>query len=245
MKHFHSCWCCLLLLGLSWSPLWAAETGYRLDRAQIRITDIESLRRGANIFATNCLSCHSLGYMRYNRIGKDLGWTNDELRQNVMLYGGGIYDPIITPLAEDAALDAYGVVPPDLTLRARLRSPDWLLSYLKGFYRDADRPSGFNNAIFADTAMPNILTSLQGIQEPVYTEIHGEQQLTGLKTVIPGTLNRKEFHNQMSDLVNFMDYVSEPAKLQRVRLGWKVLLFLFVLIILSYLVKREYWKDIK
>ncbi len=222
----------------------AAESGYRLDKAQTDITDIESLRRGAQFYAINCLSCHSLGYMRYNRVGKDLGWNDDELRKNVMLFGGGVYDAIVSPLSEDAGLQAYGVAPPDLTLRARVRGNNWILSYLKGFYRDPDSTSGFNNAIFAGTAMPNILAATQGIQDPVYEEVHGKKQLVKLTLAVPGSMSRKEFHNQMNDLVNFMEYVSEPAKIQRIRLGWKVMLFLLVLIFLAWLVKREYWKDV-
>ena len=231
----------LIFLG---TTAWAAETSFRLDKAQTRITDIESLKRGAVFYAQNCLSCHSAKYMRYSRIGKDLGWTNEKLRSNIMLQGGGVYDPMMSPLTEEAALAAYGTVPPDLSLRARIHTTHWLLSYLKGFYRDPESSTGFNNAIVKNTAMPNILASFQGVQEPVYSETHGEKQLRSLSLVAPGRLNKKEFHNQMTDLVNFLDYMSEPAKIKRVKLGWKVLLFLLILIVLAYLVKREYWKDI-
>lgn len=226
------------------ATVYAAENSFRLDKAQTRITDIESLKRGALFYAQNCLSCHSAKFMRYSRIGQDLGWTNEELRANIMLQGGGIYDPMISALTEAAALEAYGVVPPDLSLQARIHTTHWLLSYLKGFYRDPESASSFNNVILKNTAMPNILAPLQGIQEAVYSEVHGEKQLTGLTLAIPGRLNKKEFHNQMTDLINFLDYMSEPAKLKRVQLGWKVLLFIFILIVLAYLVKREYWKDI-
>ncbi len=221
----------------------AAESGYRLDKAYTKITDIESLRRGAKTFAQNCVACHSAQYMRYSRIGEDLKWNNDELREN-MLVRGGIYEPIISPLSEEAALAAYAVVPPDLTLRSKVRGLNWMLSYLKGFYRDADSSTGYNNAIFPGTAMSNVLVAMQGIQDPVYKDSHGKQKLVGLELATPGSMNKKEFHNAMTDLVNFMDYLSEPAKIQRVKLGWKVMLFLLLLIVLTYFVKREYWKDV-
>ena len=223
----------------------AAETPFRLDKAQTDITDLESLRRGAVFFAQHCVACHSAKYMRYTHIGRDLGWTNEELRAKIMLQGGGTYDPIISPLSAETAQEAYNTIPPDLSLRARVRTKDWLLSYLKGFYRDEKSASGFNNVISENTAMPNILAPFQGVQEPIYEEVHGENRLVKLDLVIPGQLNKKEFHNSMMDLVNFLDYMSEPAKLKRVQLGWKVLLFMLLLIALAYLVKREYWKDIK
>lgn len=237
--------CSLLLMGtiIYAGNLPAAESGYRLDKANTKITDLDSLRRGAKLFAQNCVSCHSAQYIRYSRIGEDLKWNNEELRENMHILSG-IYEPIKSPLSEEAALETYGVLPPDLSLRAKVRGLDWMLSYLKGFYRDQSSPNGFNNAIFPDTAMSNILVAMQGIQEPIYAEEHGEKKLTGLKLVAGGSMGKKEFHNAMTDLVNFMGYMSEPAKIQRVKLGWKVMLFLFILIMLSYFVKREYWKDI-
>ena len=236
--------CLLLLLGGMQTAMAAGGSGdYRLDKADTDITDLESLRRGAILYTQNCVACHSAKYMRYSRIGEDLEWSNEELRKNMNVLGS-VYDSIASPLTDEAAITAYGVVPPDLSLRAKVRGLDWMLSYLKGFYRDTDSSTGFNNAIFPDTGMSNILVALQGLQDPVFEEVDGEQVLVGLKQASPGTLNRKEFHNAMNDLVNFMDYMSEPAKIQRVQLGWKVMLFLLLLILLSYLVKREYWKDV-
>ncbi|MBE8182226.1 MAG: cytochrome c1 [Candidatus Portiera sp.] len=233
----------ILALCLIAGNVWAAGSDYRLDKAYTKITDIESLRRGAIIFAQNCVSCHSAQYMRYSRIGEDLEWSSEELRKNMGITGS-VFDTIASPLTDEAAEAAYGIVPPDLSLRAKVRGLDWMLSYLKGFYRDEQSSTGFNNAIFPDTAMSNILAALQGIQDPVYEEDHGEKVLVGLELSSPGIMSRKEFHNAMTDLVNYMDYMSEPAKLQRVQLGWKVMLFLLLLIFLTYFVKREYWKDV-
>lgn len=233
----------ILVFCSSIGNLWAAESDYRLEKAYTKITDIESLRRGALIFAQNCVACHSAQYMRYSRIGEDLEWSNDELRQN-MGVTGSVFDTIKSPLSAEAATAAYGIEPPDLSLRAKVRGLDWMLTYVKGFYSDEGSSTGFNNVIYPDTAMSNVLAAMQGIQEPVYEEVHGEQKLVGLKITTPGLMTRKEFHNAMTDLVNFMDYISEPAKLQRVQLGWKVMLFLLLLIFLTYLVKREYWKDL-
>ena len=235
---------CSGLLAIFSLPVGAASSDYPLERARHDITDIESLRRGAEFYVVNCQSCHALKYMRYSRIGKDLNWDADALRDKLRM-PDSVFDTISSPLSEEQGVQAYGIAPPDLSLRSRVRGSDWMLTYLKGFYQDADSATGFNNVVFPGVAMPWLLAGMQGVQQPVYDQMHGEKRLTELELVEKGSMSRKEFHNAMLDLTNFLEYVGEPAKIQRVQLGWKVLLFVLVLIWLTVLVKQEYWRDVK
>ena len=219
----------------------------RLGQGNISITDIESLRSGAAFFTRNCVSCHSAEFMRYKRISDDLNMSEEELKTTgIMPADAGIYDYIETVLSREDAIAAYGIVPPDLSLTARKRGADWILAYLRAYYPDHTKTSGFNNLVFPNTAMPNIFIGLQGTQIPVIeTNSHGEKVFLGFKEEMEGSLNKKQFYNQMRDVTNYMDYLAEPAKLQRVALGWKVLLFIALLILITYFIKREYWKDVR
>lgn len=218
----------------------------RLGQGNLKITDIESLRSGAAFFAKNCVSCHSAELIRYKRIADDLQMSEEALKTaGIMPEDAGIYDAVQTMLSAEGAVAAYGVVPPDLSLTARKRGTDWLLAYLRAYYPDDTQASGFNNLVFPNSAMPNIFIGLQGIQNPIIKEDgHGGKQFLGFQQESAGSLNQKQFYNQIRDLVNYMDYLAEPAKIQRVTLGWKVLLFILLLMIVTYFIKREYWRDI-
>ena len=234
----------LLLTALSSQIVFAAGgSDYRLEPARNDITDIESLRAGAQFYVTNCQTCHSMEYMRYSRIGQDLQWSEAELRANLNM-PDSIYASIKSPLSPEQGELAYGIAPPDLSLRARVRGSDWILTFLKGFYPDPESPTGYNNVVYEGVAMPWLLAGLQGSQQPLYQDMHGEQQLVGLELSNPGSMNRRQFHDTMLDLTNFLEYAGEPAKMQRVQLGWKVMLFILVLTGLTILVKQEYWRDI-
>ena len=219
----------------------------RLGQGNISITNIESLRRGAVFFANNCTSCHAVELMRYKRIGDDLKMSEEEMKSaGIMPDDANIYDSIKTPLSPVDAKAAYGTIPPDLSLTARVRGTSWILAYLRAFYQDDASSNGVNNLVFPNTAMPNMFIGIQGIQSPIIeTDGHGEKRFLGFKQESEGSLNKKTFYNQMRDLTNYMDYLAEPAKIQRVTMGWKVLLFIFLLIIVTYFIKREYWKDVK
>ena len=234
----------LLATLVSQIALAAGGSDFRLEAARNDITDIESLRAGAQFYVNNCQSCHSMEYMRYSRIGQDLQWSEDELRAQLNM-SGSIYDSIKSPLDPEQGELAYGIAPPDLSLRARVRGSDWILTFLKGFYPDPDSPTGYNNVVYGGVAMPWLLAGMQGSQQPVYKEMHGEDTLIGLELTSAGSMNRKEFHDTMLDLTNFLEYAGEPAKMQRVQLGWKVMAFILVLIALTVLVKQEYWRDIR
>lgn len=234
------------LLLLAPSVLLASETGH-LQHADIDLRDQASLQRGAKYFMNYCLGCHSLKYVRYNRLAKDLGIDEVNLRKNLIFGDAKPGDLITTALRDEDALKWFGVVPPDLTLVTRWRSPDWVYTFLKSFYLDDKRPYGVNNLIFPAVGMPHVLGDLQGRQEPVYgppAAPGAEPTIKGLKLVKAGELTPKEYDAMVRDITNFLTYVGEPVRLERERLGRYVLLFLGFLFILTYMLKKEYWKDV-
>ena len=237
-------------------PVTANASGGNVELldAPINLGDKESLRRGAKAFADYCYSCHAASFMRFNRIAKDLDMSEDEVREMMIHTRGKKGDPtkfgelMHVSMTEDYAKDVFGTKVPDLSLAARARGADWIYTYLRSFYIDPYRPTGFNNSVFRDVGMPHVLWSLQGIQEPVYEKVmHGEhevEELTGFRTVQEGSLSKTEYDVFIGDLTGFLVYLSEPAQLQRTSLGWKVLLFLAVFFVFAYALKKEYWKDI-
>ena len=231
-----------------------ASSGVHLDKAPIDISDKESLRRGAKAFADYCYSCHAASFMRFNRIAKDLEMEEQEVRE-MMIHTRGkkgaptkIGDLMKVSMTDDYAKNAFGTAVPDLSLSARARGADWVYTYLRSFYVDPYRPTGFNNSVFADVGMPHVLWSLQGLQEAKYkTVVHGDvevEELEGFEQVQAGSLSSDEYDMFVTDLVNFMVYVAEPVQLERRSLGWKVLLFLIILFGFAYALKKEYWKDV-
>ena len=232
----------------------AASGGAPLLTAPIDINDKESLRRGAKAFADYCYSCHAASFMRFNRIAKDLEMSEDEVREMMIHTRGKKGDPtkigelMKVSMTEDYAKNAFGTAVPDLSLTARARGADWVYTYLRSFYVDPYRPTGFNNAVFPDVGMPHVLWSLQGLQEPVYKKVmHGNvevEELDGFEQIQAGTLSRVEYDMFLGDLTNFMVYLAEPVQVERRSLGWKVLLFLIVLFGFAYALKKEYWKDV-
>lgn len=194
---------------------------YECRKAPINFTDKESLRRGAAIFMTHCASCHALKYMRYGSMATDLSIPPEQMKQFLQLGNAQLSDDIHARIAPDLQLKMFGTMPPDLTLAARKRSPDWIYSYLLSFYPDPTRPFGVNNAVLPETAMPNALDSLR-------------QQV-----------GDQAFITQVGDVVNFLNYVAEPHQHERKIYGFFVILFLLIFLIPVYLLHREYWKDIK
>lgn len=231
------------------APAFASASGgdFPLEKADIDLADKESLQRGAEYFVDYCMGCHSLKYMRYNRMGEDLGLDEVQVRQRF------IFDQETKPgdlmvgtmRSEDGA-KWFGTQVPDLTLVTRSRSPDWVYTYLKSFHADEGRPYGVNNKVFPDVGMPHVLADLQGLQKAVYAEGEGDSHgaFEGFEPVQPGSLSPEEYDQVVRDLTNFLTYVGEPVKLERRRLGIYVLLFLGVLFVLAYALKKEYWKDV-
>ena len=198
-----------------------AASKVHLDHANTDIFDEASLQNGAKLFMNYCSGCHSISFMRYNRIAKDLGLSEEQVAKNLMFAGKKTGEAITTAMPNDGASNWFGGVPPDLSLVARSKGTDWIYTYLRSFYADESRIFGVNNKVLINASMPDVLWPLR------------EQQ------------SESEFDNSIRDITNFLDYVGEPAKLIRLKLGKWVLLFLGVLFILVYMLKKEYWKDVK
>jgi len=239
-----------LALLLTLAPAWvmAAGGGIHLDKANIDPTNKQSLQRGARLFVNYCLSCHAAALMRYERIGKDLGIDEKMVSENLMFTGGKVGDLMTVATADADSKEWFGTVPPDLTVIARARGVDWLYTYLRSFYRDDTKITGVNNLVFADVGMPHVMWELQGWQDPVITTTKDhdgvERKSIALELAEPGLMTPTEFDRATRDLVNFLDYMGEPAKYERRSLGVKVLMFLFMFLVLAILLKKEYWKDI-
>jgi ubiquinol-cytochrome c reductase cytochrome c1 subunit len=237
---------------LSAVPLLAGAAGgghVHLEHAGNDLTDRASLQRGARLFVNYCLSCHPAAFMRYNRVGQDLGLTEEQLRENLMFASEKPGDLMKVAMRPGDSSDWFGQAPPDLTLVARSRGTDWLYTYLLTFYDDSSRPLGVNNLVFPQVGMPHVLWELQGRQAPVYAEVQQADGSTSrtiqrLELVQEGKLTPAEYQGAIRDLVNFLEYASEPVKLERQRLGVWVILFLLVFFGLAYTLKKEYWKDV-
>ncbi|MFN7085364.1 MAG: cytochrome c1 [Burkholderiales bacterium] len=241
--------CAVLLVA---SPAFAAGDEVKLDRAPIDERDLISLQRGAQVFVNYCLNCHSAGYMRYNRL-RDLGLNEQQIRDNLIFTGVKVGDLMKIAMDPKAAKEWFGTTPPDLTVIARSRSSpagsgaDWLYTYLRSFYRDPDRPSGWNNVVYPSVAMPHVLWQLQGEQVLKEEKVPGPGHMkTEHRLVLdkPGTMPQVEYDRLVADLVNYMAYMAEPARNDREIIGIYVLMFIGVLFIFAYLLKKEYWKDV-
>ncbi len=218
----------------------AASDGPIYD-IKVDLNDQSSLQNGARLFVNYCMGCHSAKYMRYNRLGKDLGIPESVLEKNLMFGTDKVGSTMDNAMPAKEAEDWFGVEPLDLTLVTRSRGADWLYSYLLTFYRDPDSATGFNNRQFKDVAMPHVLWELQGIKQPVYDE---QGHITELETVVEGSMSDEEYRNAVYDLVNFMVYMGEPAKMQRYTIGFWVIFYLLILLGLVYSLKKEFWRDV-
>jgi ubiquinol-cytochrome c reductase cytochrome c1 subunit len=219
-----------------------------LDKANNDLADKESLKKGFKTYINYCLGCHQLQYQRYNRTFVDLGIDTDDGIANYMYTGENLGDHITNNMPEKDAASWFGSAPPDLTLEARLRSPDWIYTYLRSFYIDESRPFGVNNTVFKDVGMPHVLQDLQGVSTLTVSkniDEHGlEHEVSSLSPAMGGSLTAEEYDVVVRDLTNFLEYVGEPNKLERKALGYWVLAFLFFFFIISYFLKKEYWKDV-
>ncbi|HXK56910.1 MAG: cytochrome c1 [Gammaproteobacteria bacterium] len=221
-----------------------ASGGGHLEDADIDLGDQASLQRGAKYFVNYCLSCHSAKFQRYNRTAKDLGLSEEEVKENLMFTTDKIGETMTVAMDAQDANTWFGVAPPDLSVIARARGVDWIYTYLRSFYIDESRPFGVNNVVFPDVGMPHVLWKLQGTQKAVFQEHEGQKVFEKFEQVTPGSLSPEEFDAAMRDLTAFLSYVGEPIQMERKRLGTWVLLFLAVFFVLAYLLKKEYWKDV-
>lgn len=222
-----------------------AEEGPELQVANTHLNDQASLQRGATLFMNYCSGCHSLKYLRYSRMGEDLGLTEDEVAKNYIFTGAKPGEQIQVAMNPDDANAWLGKTPPDLSLEGRSRGSDWIYTYLKSFYVDESRPLGWNNTLLPNASMPNVLWQLQGLQRPVMGKGPDEQPAVE-KLVLgeKGTLDPEQYDQAARDISAFLQYAAEPAALQRENYGIWVILFLVVFTFLTYLLKHEYWRDV-
>jgi ubiquinol-cytochrome c reductase cytochrome c1 subunit len=194
-----------------------------------------------------CSGCHSLKYLRYNRMAADLKIPESEVAADLMFTNDKVFDTINSAMPKDAEA-WFGKQPPDLSLMARARGVDYIYSYLKGFYVDKTRPWGVNNLYLPSTAMPHVLASLQGLQKPVFKNEPdnggAKMVLDGVEAMTPGAMKPEEYDGFVRDIANFLDYAGEPVKAKRESMGVFVTLFLLVFFVFAYLLKKEYWKDV-
>lgn len=243
----------VVLTGISTVPAlgWASSAGHTEQHANNDVSNTASLQRGARNFVNYCMGCHSARYVRYNRLGADLGLSDAQLIENLMFTGERPFDTMKVSMRPDDAKRWFGTTPPDLSLIARARGADYLYSFLKSFYVDPSRPNGVNNLVLPGTAMPHVLWQLQGYQKAVYDgESDAEHSVVhkkfkGFELVEKGSLSPQEYDQFVRDTVNFLDYIGEPMQLQRRNLGLRVLGFLLVFFLFAYFLKKEYWKDVK
>ncbi|MCL1077405.1 cytochrome c1 [Parashewanella spongiae] len=222
----------------------AAGGNVHLEQANIDLTDKASLERGLDSFQKYCSGCHSTKYQRYERVATDLGISLDDMRTKYIHNGAKVGELMTNSIPQKEAAKWFGATPPDLTLAARVRGEDWLYTYLKGFYKDTSRPFGVNNSIFPSVGMPHVMQELQGIQEQVCSEDEQGHKTCKLTEAKGGTLSAEEYDQTVRDITGFLVYSGDPVRLERESLGWYVLGFLFIFFIISYFLKKEYWRDV-
>jgi len=232
------------LVALLFAPLLAYASGaaLHLDKWPGSVADKPALQNGAKLFVNYCLNCHGASYMRYNKL-TELGLTEQQIKDNLMFTADKIGEPMRVAARANEQKAWFGATPPDLTIIARARASeygsgaDWLYTYLRQFYRDHNRPTGWNNVVFENVGMPHIFWELQG--EQVLNKDHK------LELAVPGKLSPKEYDKEVSDLVGFLVWMGEPVQELRKQLGIAVLIFLGILFVFAYKLKKEYWKDVK
>lgn len=234
----------------------ASET-VALDQAPSRTKDLAALQNGAKLFVNYCLNCHAASAMRYNRL-RDIGLTEEQIKNNLLFASDKVGDLMKVSMQPADAKAWFGAVPPDLSVIARAKASeagsgaDYLYTYLRTFYKDDTRPTGWNNLVFPSVGMPHVLWELQGIRSAKFVEEkdpHDPSKMVhkfvGFEQVKPGKLSPLEYDNATADLVAYLEWMAEPAQNTRKRLGVVVLLFLGVFLVLSWRLNASYWKDIK
>lgn len=236
-----------MFLGLALAPsVHAAGGGAKLVPSEVNVHDLASLQSGAQLYVNYCIGCHSLNFMRYNRLASDLGLSEEMVMNNLAFTDVKFGEPMTNAMTKEAGELFFGKAPPDLSLIGRSRGADWIYNYLINFYQDEN--GTWNNTILENAAMPHVLWRLQGIQEPVYeTKTEGGMEVrtvASLELAEPGLMSEEEYKSAMRDLTAFLDYVGEPIQLERKKIGVWVMAFLAFFAFLAYLLKAEYWRDV-
>jgi ubiquinol-cytochrome c reductase cytochrome c1 subunit len=262
----------ILLLAFA-APLASAQESVRLDAAPIDPRDVASLQAGARTFVNYCLNCHAAAMMRYSKL-EEIGLTEQQIKENLLFTADKVGELMNVALGRKDAKDWLGTVPPDLSVIARARGPDWLYTYLRSFYRDPESATGWNNMVYERVAMPNVLWTLSGQQVQVERKFKDREEAEGvarhqtsawkldeltpeqagkdgerfvlktIKTDTPGSLSQRDYDILVRDLVNFMTWMSEPNQQERKQAGYIVVLVLLVLLVFAYLLYKEFWKDV-
>ncbi len=233
----------------------AGGGGIAWDKAPDKTNDLAALQNGAKIFVNSCLNCHSATYMRFNRL-KDIGLTEQQIKDNLLFTTDKVGETMKVAMDPKNAKDWFGGVPPDLTLIARSRASagvgpgaDYLYTYLRTYYRDDTKASGWNNLAFPNVSMPHVLWEMQGERKPVYAESmsHGQKVsvFKGWEQVTPGTMSTLEFDKAMGDLVGYLQWMSEPVQNKRIQIGVWVLMFLLLMTFAAWRLNAAFWKDVK
>ena len=235
--------------------LGAGEGGFPLDHAPER-TDLASLQNGARLFVNYCLNCHSASAMRYNRL-RDIGLSEDQIKANLLFTTDKVGDLMKSAMTRDDGKAWFGAAPPDLSVITRAKAsgagsgPDYLYTYLRTYYADSSRPTGWNNLVYPNVAMPHVFWELQGIRNAKFVDEKDAQtgeivhKFAGFEQVTPGKLSALEYDAAVADLVSYMSWMSEPAQNKRRQLGVWVLLFLSVLLLLVWRLNASYWREVK
>lgn len=232
----------------------ASEGGIVWDKAPNKTNDIAALQNGAKLFVNHCLNCHSAAFMRFNRL-KDIGLTDQQIKDNLLFTTDKVGETMKSAIDPKQAKAWFGGNPPDLTVIARSRAgaggsgADYLYTYLRTFYRDETKITGWNNLAYPNVAMPHVLWDLQGVRTPVYSEKeeHGHKVaiFKGWQQISPGTMTPLQFDQSMGDLVGYLQWMAEPVQNTRVRIGVWVLVFLLGLTFVAWRLNAAFWKDIK
>ena len=214
-----------------------------LDKAPVNLADQDSLQRGARLFVNYCLNCHSASSMRYTRL-QDLGLTEDQIKDNLLFAAEKPGETMKVAMDKKDAKTWFGATPPDLSVIARSRGADWLYTYLRSFYRDDSRPTGWNNAVFDKVGMPHVLGDLQGEMVAIHKKEGEHEVIDRLELAKPGSVTLAEYDAMVGDLVNYLVWMGEPDQIKRKQLGLIVLAFLAFFFVVAYYLKKEFWKDV-
>ena len=248
----------LAALGLA-ASVSASEGGIAWDKfPQERMANVAALQSGAQLFVNYCLNCHSAGYMRFNRL-RDIGLSESQIKSNLLFTTDKVGETMKVALDPKQAKEWFGALPPDLTVIARSRADitkgsgaDYLYTYLRSYYRDPGKATGWNNLAFPNVGMPHVLWELQGqriakfvdAQDPHDTSKTGHR-FDAYETIAPGRLSPREYDESVADLVAYLQWMGEPAQGERVRVGVWVLLFLGLVIVIAWRLNASYWKEVK
>lgn len=245
---------CVAALGFASSVLAAGGGGVAWDKAPVRVSDQASLQNGAKLFVNYCLNCHSAAFMRFNRL-RDIGLTEQQIKDNLLFTTEKVGETMKAAVDPRQAKEWFGANPPDLTVIARSRAghegsgADYLYTYLRTYYRDETKATGWNNLVFPSVGMPHVMWELQGQRRAVFEnkKVHGEEQhvFKGWEQITPGTMTPQQYDQAVGDLVNFLQWMGEPAQASRVRIGWGVMIFLAFFTFLAWRLNAAFWKDVK